>query len=164
MNWQAALSNPALMAAIVAGGGSALQPSPDKGRMARFFMNLAAGLGVAAALLFLAGGYIWLERAYDSQFAILVIASAAAMLAVMTGGVAFVLLNYRRLKMRAYQRDITKRIESVTNAILDEFEIPVRAYPKTAVAVAAFAGWLASEKMQGGTEQLMRLLEEIRNR
>lgn len=122
----------------------------------------ACCLGLVAALSFLAGGYIWLERVYDVQVAILIMGGVATGLCVLLLLAAYAIARYKRHRIESYKKEITDKAEAIVAAVMAEFEKPVQAYPKTAVAVAALAGFVAAEKVQDGTETLMRAFERLR--
>ena len=164
MNWQALLLEPAIMTAIVNGRSALLasNASSKVDKITDILVIAACCLGLVAALAFFAGGFIWLERVYDVQTAILVIGGAATGLCVLLLIAAYAIARYKRYRIASYQKEITAKAEAIVAAVLAEIEKPVLAYPKSAVAVAALAGYIAAHKIEDGTETLMRTFERLR--
>lgn len=164
MNWQALLLEPAIMTAFVNGRSALLANSASSkvDKVTDILVLTACCLGLVAALSFLAGGYIWLERVYDVQVAILIMGGVATGLCLLLLLAAYSIARYKRHRIETYQKEITDKAEAVIAAIMAEFEKPVQAYPKSAVAVAALAGYVAGNKVQDGTETLVRAFERLR--
>ena len=160
MKWQALLLEPVLLAAL-AGSRSGLLANRT-GSAAGILVILAACLGGVATLAFLAGGYVWLESVYGMQFATLMVGMVTAGLAVVLLLVSGSIGRYKRMRVAAYQSEVTRRIEAVTQAIMSEIEEPVKAYPKTAVSLAALAGYVAGDRVNDGTETIIRAFDKLR--
>ncbi len=161
MNWHALLLEPVIMSALVE-GRAALRANNQVNSAASFLAKLAACLGVIAALFLCAGGYLWLDELYGPRLAALIMGGVVTGLALITVFASWYIMEQKRKKIIAYQKEATDRAEAIMNTILEYIEKPVQAYPKTAVTAAAVAGYMTSEKMQDGTELLLRTFERLR--
>lgn len=160
MSWQTSLLEPLLVAALVS-GRSAWSANRISSAM-NILVISSACLGLVAALFLLAGGYLWLESLYGAQTAILIVGSAAASLSLLSLFVVWYVERVKRQRIAAYQSNITKTIDEALSNLMSELEQPVRAYPKTAVSLAALAGYAAGEKMQDGAETLVHAFERLK--
>lgn len=159
MSWQALLLEPAVLAAI-ARTQTSFGSSQHKGA-SRVLMGVAYVLGGVSALFLLAGSYLLLEHMYNAQTAALLVGSIALALSLISAGVALGITRRRRAVMLSHQHDITKHIETIGKLIMAEIEEPAKAYPKTALVLAALAGYAAAGTLREGTEALIRPLEKL---
>lgn len=162
MNWQASLLEPLVMAALVSGRSA--WAAHRLGSAPSILVVLSACLGLVAALFLLAGGYIWLEHLYGTQLAVLIVGSAAASLSFLMLVASWTIIRIRRKRIAAYQGNIMKTVESAIESLMSEIEEPVRNNPKSAVALAAMAGYMAGGKMQDGAENVIHAFERIKHR
>jgi hypothetical protein len=161
MSWQATLLEPLLVAALVSGRSA--WPANRLSNAMNVLVIFSACFGFVAALFLLAGGYLWLESLYGTQTALLIVGSAAASLSVISILIVWLVEREKRHRIAAYQSNVSKTIEEAISKVLSELEQPVRDYPKSAVSLAALAGYVASDKMQDGAETIVHAFEKLRS-
>jgi hypothetical protein len=159
MSWQALLLEPAVLAAI-ARTQSSLAGNQRKGA-SRVMMAMAYVLGGISALFLLAGSYLWLEHTYNAQTAALTIGAISLGISLISAGVAVGISRRRRAVVMAHQHDITKQLETFAKVIMAEVEEPAKAYPKTALVLAALLGYTAAGTLREGTDALLHPLAKL---
>lgn len=162
MNWQTLLLEPAVLAAIARAGASSV--ASQRSTTSRALVALAVGFASMAVLFLVAGGYIWLDELYGSRHAALLMGSAALLLSFLTLGVSVYVSRKRRAIIAAHHGEITRHVEGALQALMAEIEEPVKAYPKSALAIAALVGYVAAGTLREGTDALLRPLEQLSSR
>lgn len=160
MNWQAALLEPAILAALASRRSTLFG---NRTSATRILVILATCLGFVAALFLLGWSYMWLQHYYNAEDALLITAGVATSFSVVALVAAWGIAHYKRIRLSLYQKHITNRIEAMASALLEEFEGPVRSYPKSAVAIAGLVGYLASNRIQDGTDLLIQAFDKLRS-
>lgn len=113
----------------------------------------AAMLGVLGLGFLLFAGFIYLQKFYDAEIAALIVAGVLLAMALIVG-----LLGRSAIKQRgfvSYYRaspsssspvsDIAKTVKDLIDGVTQELEEPIRDNPKTAIALASLAGYLAGD-------------------
>ena len=160
MKWQTLLLEPAIISAILNSRSAVLGQKTSKPSI--ICMIIAVCFGLVAASFFIGGVYVWLEALYGVQTALLLMGGAATVLSLSSYVAAKSFRAVKRSHGLSAQGDLTQRIEDFTAALLEEFEEPIRAYPKSAVSLAALAGYAIGDKVQDGTETILKTFEKMR--
>lgn len=112
-------------------------------------MALSVLLGCTGIFLSILGLERFLEGRYAPDISALLSAAvvfAVAFIAAMTG---HYLGRRKASALAAGRNEIGKNIRAVIGDICDELDEPVRENPKTAVLLAAFAGFLTAQQRMG---------------
>jgi hypothetical protein len=114
----------------------------------RFGMYAVAGFITALGVIFsFVAAYLWLLTVYSPPLAAMATAGLAFLLAGVLVGLSLALRTMRRAKRRKAQVDNMAMMNSAMAMIAEELEEPVKAYPKTAIALATLAGIVAGDKL-----------------
>ncbi len=142
MSGIAAVIEELVMAAVL----SPKMPLPRKSRMDWAFMALSILLGCAGIFL----SILSLERFFEARYPLDIAAlSSAAIVLTIAALIAAATYHCLRRKPPASTAD-RQALESSLHALLEsicvEFETPVRENPKTAVLLAAIAGFVTAQR------------------
>jgi hypothetical protein len=157
MSWRSFLIETRLLARAVE---SVMAPPPVKrgSPAARFMTALAAILGFAACVALAAGVFMWLDEVYPLRQALVLFGAGGILVASVIGGATYAVSHWRKIKLRIAKKVVERKVHSLFDAVMDEFEVPVKLYPKTATAIAALAGVAIGDRLGDRRE---RALQEV---
>lgn len=155
MLWRALLLETHLLARAVDSFMSPPVVRPNAS--AKFLSTLAFVIGVIGAGALSFGSYLWLTEIYPLRTAVLIMGGAGLGIALLCCGAAWAIGNYRYLHGKVRNRVIRSKVENVIEAASEEFGDVVRAYPKTAAALAALAGLTIANQIneRGGLNEVL---------
>lgn len=118
------------------------------------FVASAVILAFMALIALLIAEYFYLLAFYSAPLAALGVACTALGLALLSGGTGLMLMKGRESR-RAHRpaqtknrQDIAQTLSALFDAMAEELEVPIRENPKTAVALAGLAGFLAGDQVR----------------
>ncbi len=113
------------------------------------FMLGGAVLGLMTLAILFVAEYLYLVTLYSAPMAALGVACTAMALTLLSLGTGMILMAGKRHKGRhapaSPQPDIAKTVSALIDSITEELEDPIRENPKTAVAIASLAGFIAGD-------------------
>lgn len=98
--------------------------------------------------------YFYLSQIYIAPVAALMVAGTSCALALLTWGAGKMITAQKnapsaaREEFMARQPDIAKTVSALIDSIAEELEEPIRDNPKTAMAIAGLAGFLAGDQVR----------------
>lgn len=130
-------------------------PSP---RLPRISFT-AIAMSICAAILvimtfsvLLIAEYLYLTQTYIAPVAALMVAGTSFAFAVLAWATGKIIAHNKNAPhydvSRTSQPDIAKTVTSLIDSIAEELEDPIRDNPKTAVAIAGLAGFLAGDQVR----------------
>jgi len=138
----AAIIEELVMAAVL----SPKMPHPRKSKMDWAFMALSILLGCAGIFL----SILSLERFFEARYPLDIAAlSSAAIVLTIAALIAVVTYHCRRRKPPASTTDrqeLESRLHTLLESVCVELESPIRENPKTAVLIAAIAGFITAQR------------------
>jgi uncharacterized membrane protein len=102
---------------------------------------LAIGLG-----FLMYGFYLWLLANYTLEAAAMLTGLVAVLIAMISAISAVMFLRYRSRRIRETKAEIVETVNLALDIAHEEFALPVKENPKTALVIASFAGFIAGEK------------------
>ena len=112
-------------------------------------------LGVMSVVTLFVAEYLYLVTLYTAPLAALGVACTALALSLLTCAGGMLVMSSKRSRRRARhvpqaqaQPDIAKTVSALIDSIAEELEDPIRENPKTAVAIAGLAGFLAGDQVR----------------
>ncbi len=140
---------PVLKEAIVSGVvATATRRGPRK-KLAGMAVMVFAGLVLFLAIVFIAlANYEWLSAQYSSPVAYLVIGLTLLLLSAITFFLARASLHSHERNIDEHSREeISRLVDLLAEELSGELAEPVRNNPKTSLAAAAVAGFLAGDRL-----------------
>ncbi|HEY0901995.1 MAG TPA: hypothetical protein VGD95_07720 [Micavibrio sp.] len=109
-------------------------------------------LGFMTLAILLVAEYLYLVQIYMAPYAALIVAATSLALTLLTWG-AGKMISYNKNnpsydEMPSPPPDIAKTVSALIDSIAEELEEPIRDNPKTAVAIAGLAGFLAGDQVR----------------
>lgn len=109
-------------------------------------------LGFMTLAILLVAEYLYLAQIYMAPYAALIVAATSLALTLLTWG-AGKMISYNKNnpsydEMPSPPPDIAKTVSALIDSIAEELEEPIRDNPKTAVAIAGLAGFLAGDQVR----------------
>lgn len=123
-------------------------PAPLSGvEKTRQFFYVLSAFFLATGLVFLVyGAHSWLSVRYPADVAAIVTGIISIALSVMIAGTLFAVIHYYKTRIKRLRQNITDKIKSSLSTLETELEEPIRDYPKTALVIASFLGFLAEDQ------------------
>lgn len=158
MNWKNLLLEPAILAMA-----ASMLPEPNNSRTlaAKTLTAVAIALVLLALGTFMLFGFMWLDRNYDREEALLIFSGCTLLLALLTMAGAYVCYRYRAIKLYLWHKTLVSKAEHFVGDIADELEDITSKYPKTAAAVALGVGAITARKAGEGTTHLLKTLDKL---
>lgn len=152
MLWQTLLLETQLLSRLVE---SFIAPPPPvrKSTTAQFLQVLAVVLACLAVAALGVGTYMWMRETYTLRETAVYMGSLGIVLALLCGGVAWVIENKRYIRAKIAGKVVKHKVSNLYEAVTDEFSDTVREYPKTTAAVAAILGLVAANKVKAMSEE-----------
>lgn len=161
MPWQSLLLETQILARAV--DGFMTPPAPPKRSPTAKVLEVLAvalvSLGLAALGV---GAYLWLSETYPLRTVALIMGGGGIAIGLLFAGSAWAVANRRMLTRRVKEKVIRHRVQELAQAVTEEFGDVVRDYPKTAAAVAAFAG-IALGDLASRNSNVKGLVRETRD-
>lgn len=128
---------------------SVMSPAPVKRRSVaiRFLTGFALTLAFAACVSLALGVFMWLDEIYPTRQALLIFGLGGVIFASLTGSAVYAVSHWRKIKLRIAKKVVERKVHSLFDAVVEEFEVPVKLYPKTAASLAALAGVAVGDKL-----------------
>lgn len=155
MYLRALLMQPAVLAAL----SSMVLGGPKQPAAPTWLHRAGVVLGLIAAVAGLASGWIWLEKTYPIEQAMLFFCLATALAAAVCLGLAHGLQLYKKWRTFKWQKKIMEKVENTADFALNELETFGRDYPKAAVTLSVLVGYLLANRAAAGTEKLLAALD-----
>lgn len=114
------------------------------GLMLLSFVFLCLGLG-----LLVYGAHLWLAARFAADVTMLATGGIAMALAGMTFAAVQGFFLYKAWRMKQMAANLSDTVQDIMKDVLDTLEQPIQDNPKTAVTIAAAAGYLATERLAG---------------
>ncbi len=111
-------------------------------------------LGVMSVVTLFIAEYLYLATLYSAPLAALGVACTALALSLLACAGGMMVMSSKRnrrarhIPQAASQPDIAKTVSALIDSIAEELEDPIRENPKTAVAIAGLAGFLAGDQVR----------------
>ena len=122
---------------------------------APFTHKSKAGLGLMALagfFLLLGLGFLtyalnlWLFQIYTPQVATAITGGACVFVSLLTVTIAYLVLQYKKVQVQKSQLDALEIVTALIEYVDEELREPVAQNPKTSLAVAATAGYVAGNR------------------
>lgn len=91
------------------------------------------------------GAYVWLDQNYPPHVTALLMGAACSFIAILAAITGWGLIEYRKRQVQRLKADILHIFETLLEVADHELAKPVNDNPKTAVALASAAGYLAGK-------------------
>ena len=114
---------------------------PVQNRTNWFWTAFSVFLGCIGIVLLIVGFDWFLEERYPPHVAALASAGLAFVIALIAAAVAYYYRHKKISMQKTIRQELGKNIQSLMGDICGEIDEPVRENPKTAVALAALAGF-----------------------
>lgn len=121
-------------------------PLTGKSKAGLGLMSLTLLLAGAAVIFFLYATYIWLSQNFPPSTAAYYAGGITLAAAALTSLAGYGLSQYRQYRIRQIKREVRETVQEALTIVTDELEDPVKDNPKTSVALAAFAGYVAGDR------------------
>lgn len=124
------------------------RPSAASKNKSYHIMMAFAGLFVFVGVIFLLISlYHCMLQQYTPDIAALITAGASMGIALLTVLAAHTMREYHRPKMERNFNEMKSQFESALKGMEGEWEHPIREHPKTAMALAALAGYFLADRI-----------------
>ncbi|HEY8962854.1 MAG TPA: hypothetical protein VIN59_00170 [Alphaproteobacteria bacterium] len=91
--------------------------------------------------------YYWLDANYSPDVAALIAAGAIFAVALLSAGIAGLIIIERRSRMQRMKEEVKKNLAAVFETIDDELGQPVRENPVASVLLASLAGFAVADRV-----------------
>lgn len=145
MLWQTMLLDSRLIARAV--DNLMTPPQVRRSTTAQAITVAAVVLACAALCALLYGAFLWVGMRYTPEATAFIMGGILSLVAACLGLIGWAVYNTRAIKSRVREKVISHKLSNFIDAMVEEFEEPVRKYPKTAAALAALAGGLTADAM-----------------
>ncbi len=111
-------------------------------------------LGMMTVVTLFIAEYLYLVTLYTAPMAALGVACTALALSLLSCAGGMMVMSDKRARRARHtaqapsQPDIAKTVSALIDSIAEELEDPIRENPKTAVAIAGLAGFLAGDQVR----------------
>ncbi len=111
-------------------------------------------LGIMSLVTLFIAEYLYLITLYSAPLAALGVACTVLSLALLVSAAGMISMSSKRRRPARHmmaaqpQPDIAKTVSALIDSIAEELEEPIRENPKTAVAIAGLAGFLAGDQVR----------------
>lgn len=126
--------------------GGQVQPRRSD-KLGMIIFGVAALLGVVALVFLIVAMSYWLQSRYSPDLAALLTAGVALSFAVLVAAVGYAVNEIRKNKINAVADELKERVSNALEAVSEEMEDPIRAYPKSSLALASLAGYVIGSKV-----------------
>ena len=121
-------------------------PFARQSRTASWLRMLAGVLGVIGTGFLIVAMYYWLDQHYAPDVAALIAGASIFAVALLSAGVAGLIIVERRSRLRAIKEDVQKNLQAVFETLDAELGQPVRDHPGASVALATLAGFVVADR------------------
>lgn len=108
---------------------------------------LAGGVGCIALVFFAIAGYGYLLLDYPMHIAAAMTGSAVLLLSIAIGLFGYYTVKKKKIIKKPANDGIVDTVEGAFKAFMEGFEEPVKDNPKTALLMAALAGFAAGDRL-----------------
>jgi len=122
-------------------------PFARQSRTASWLRMLAGVLGVIGTGFLIVAMYYWLDQHYTPDVAALIAAASIFAIALMSAGIAGLIIVERKSRMRALKEDVQKNLQAVFETLDNELGAPVRNNPAASMALASLAGFIVADRV-----------------
>lgn len=130
--------------AIVSGLLSKKAPLARKNKFGLALVALAGLFFCVAVIFSILAGYGWLLTQYSQPMAALMVSGSVLVLCLGCGAGGYLLLKKKPRPSMA-EADIAQTMSLITDIVGDELAETIQENPKTAVAIASLAGFVAAD-------------------
>ena len=117
----------------------------SKGLVSLFILS---GVTALAGFVFLGwGSFIWLEKYYSTDIALLAIGGATLLFSLLTAMSGWAVIKYRQYQFQKIKSDLADIFHEAWELADQELREPVNDNPKTAVLLASVAGFMTGKHL-----------------
>ncbi len=121
-------------------------PVSENKKIGMNFIFITGFFVALAFLILLYAAYLYIERTYNQEIALVFVGGAALTIAGLNALVGYSYYRYKRNQVLKLKQDLIDIMEDALEYIDDELAQPVKDYPKASIAISAIAGFMSGER------------------
>jgi len=122
-------------------------PFTRTSRTASWLRLMSGILAIIGTGFLIVAMYYWLDANYSPDVAALIAAGAIFAVALLSAGIAGLIIIERRSRMQRMKEEVKKNLAAVFETIDDELGQPVRENPVASVLLASLAGFAVADRV-----------------
>lgn len=122
-------------------------PFTRQSKTASWLRTMAGILSVVGTGFLVMAMYYWLDANYTPEVAALIAAASLFSVALLSAGIAGIIIAERRSRMMAMKEEVKKNLHAIFETLDEELGHPVRQNPVASVLLASLAGYAVADRV-----------------